>query len=543
MPLDFNSTEAIVIGILILIQLFVALQLLIKIIFYKNIFKNAPTVESKYTTIDKLDSGNIRSILYGDESSDEVSLNTEEISYLDESLVNNNVIKSIVEPINNYVVKNKGIAIDFHILKDIVDRNVEIVEEEISNRVPAPLYIGLAATMLGIIIGLVNVKFDGNVEADNALIAMKPLIDGVKIAMSASVLGLALTTIFSVWIFKNAKVKVEKEKSDFLSLIESELMPKMNRSKLPEVDLLAQKLDKFSRNTVGIVSNLEGIFDKSKECIQQQQKLLDDVKKLDIQKVSSANLQILNKLEGMMPALQNFEIYYERLNKSLVGTTKLIEHLENFVANTEDINSVLKDLKSISSKSDESAQFFNQHIKSFSKYGQAVNESIADSDSKMAKAIDTLGESAKKQFEAFNEILGEYDIKLSTSFDTSIERFNETMQEQAERTIKVLDAARPKFEKLNQLDKLDVIEKRLETLESGVVNALNTNNNTLIQALKKTQQNSTYTPNVIMHPETERNNVEDKEVTLVDKIVFGLKISSYVIVIITGIAICYSIIF
>lgn len=538
MPQDFKYIEYIIIGIFIIAQIAVALFLYARLVFYTKIFKNAPEVLIIDTTIERLDSGNIRSILYQNEEEETGEKIT--FSLLDEN-THNPIMKNIVEPINNYLVKNKGIAIDFHILKDIVDRNVEIVEEDISNRVPAPLYIGLAATMLGIIFGLFAVKFDmSQTDANLALEAMKPLINGVKLAMSASVVGLILTTVFSVWLFKNAKVKVEEGKNKFLSGIQSELMPKMNRSKLPEVAILSQKLDKFSRETAGVVSNLGAIVAKSRSSIEREQQLIRDIKSLDVRKVSSMNLEIFGKLDQMMDSFNNFAQYYEHLDKSLLNTTKLVQNLEKFVSNTEHINHILNDLKSISSKSDQSAQFFNQHIKSFEKYGEAVNESVADSDSKMSRAITKLGETAEKQFEAFNEILADYDAKLSTSFDNSIERFNETMKLQAEKTMVAFETARPKFEKLNQLDKLNTIEERLRKLESGVVSALNSNNKELIRVLKIAQNNNSENT---AYPEIIYKDKDEPKKDWISKTMFGLKVSSYVIIIITGVIICYSILF
>lgn len=537
---DFKYIEYGIIGIFILAQIIVAAFLFLRLIFYKNIFKNAPEVLSKMTTIKRLNSGNIRSILY--QSKEEEIGEKIEISFLDET-IRNPVMKNIVEPINNYLVKNKSIAIDFHILKDIVDRNVEIVEEDIGNRVPAPLYIGLAATMLGIIFGLFAVKFDiGQTDANLALEAMKPLINGVKLAMSASVIGLILTTVFSVWLFKNAKVKVEEDKNKFLSVLQSELMPKMNRSKLPEVAILSQKLDEFSRKTVGVVSDLGKLVAKSESSITREQQIIRDIKALDVREISSMNLDTFDKLRQMMDSFENFKKYYEYLDKSLLNTTKLVQNLEKFVSNTEHITHILNDLKNISSKSDQSAQFFNQHIQSFSKYGEAVNEAVADSDSKMSKAIDVLGKTAEKQFAAFNEILAEYDAKLSTSFDNSIERFNETMKLQAEKTMTTFESARPKFEKLNQLDKLNTIEQRLGKLESGIISALNSNNNELIRVLKVAQNNNSN--NTVFREAINKEEEKDEPVKKwITKTMFGLKVSSYVIIILTGVIICYSILF
>src|SRR5690606_33739473 len=109
----------------------------------------------------------------------------------------------------------------------------------ISNKLSTPLYLGLAGTMIGIIIGLFYIDFSPssvittdvttNNDGDD-LLKITPLIDGVKYAMGVSVLGLILTTIFSVWIYKNAKSKVNQGKNEFLSQVQTELLPTLIKS-------------------------------------------------------------------------------------------------------------------------------------------------------------------------------------------------------------------------------------------------------------------------------------------------------------------------
>ncbi len=528
--MKLKLVEIVVITVLILFQLYIAFKLFLEIKRFNNIFKNPPKVDSKFTTINNLNDGDLESILF--ENDYEETEELVEVSYLSTS-TKNEVMNNIVVPINTYLIKNKGIAIDFHILKDIVDRNVEIVEDNIAERVPAPLYIGLAATMLGIIFGLFSVSFDvpSNGSGELALQAIKPLIDGVKLAMSASVVGLILTTIFSVWIFKDAKSKVESGKNQFLSLLQSELMPKMNRSKLPEVDVLARKIDAFSKSSISIVSHLGTIVNDSKSSIEREQQLLQDIRALDVRKVSAVNLDIFNKLDGMMGSFQSFAKYYEQLDSSLLNTTKLVDNLDKFVRNTDNINVILQDLKSIINKSDQASDFFSQHIKSFSQYGDAVNESVADSDSRMSKAIDVLGVSVEKQFEAFNESIAEYDSKLSIAFDNSIKRFNESAKDQIDKTELAFNNSRPKFEKLEHLEKLSGIENKLSQLESGLIDVIKITNREIVDAISSGSYAGS-SSSISSAPKSKKKRI-------FENISSGIRVASYVVIVVAGIVFIY----
>ena len=179
------------------------------------------------------------------------------------------------------------------------------------------------------------------------------------IVCSCSCVAISNLALFSVSIFKIAKSKVEAGKNEFLSLLQSELLPKMNKSKLPEVQTLSNKLDKFARSTTGVVAQLGSVVKNSSQAIKREQDLIEQIKELDVKKVASVNLDVFNQLQGMMGSFQEFAKYYEHLDKSLLNTTSLLSNLQVFVANTHNINVILEDIKSTVAKSNQSTEFFN----------------------------------------------------------------------------------------------------------------------------------------------------------------------------------------
>src|ERR1035437_1994546 len=66
----------------------------------------------------------------------------------------NSVLVIVIDSINNYLHNNKGAVSDFHLIKDIVDRNSDAIEDEIDSQIPIPLYLGLVGTMAGILVGV-----------------------------------------------------------------------------------------------------------------------------------------------------------------------------------------------------------------------------------------------------------------------------------------------------------------------------------------------------------------------------------------------------
>ncbi len=105
----------------------------------------------------------------------------------------NVILDIIVSSINNYLNNNNNAVSDFHLMKDIVDRNCDAREEEINAQIPVPLYLGLAGTMLGILIGVGFLVFAGGLEDllnsgnGSGAEGIETLLGSVALAMISSI--------------------------------------------------------------------------------------------------------------------------------------------------------------------------------------------------------------------------------------------------------------------------------------------------------------------------------------------------------------------
>ncbi|UAM99109.1 hypothetical protein K8354_04595 [Polaribacter litorisediminis] len=523
------------IGIIVAIiafQVNLARKLWYKIIEYRAIFdfETLPIISQKRVLKSFYASGNVEDMLSYEEEDGEGDVS---ITYLDYKR-NSKVLGTIVKYINVYLIKNKGASIDFHLIKDIVDKHTETIENQIENRIPAPLYLGLAATMIGIIAGLFSVSFD---SGSNALDSIQPLINGVKWAMSASVIGLIITTYFSIKVYKDAQTEADEEKSEFLSKLQSELMPKMATGKLPEVAILSGKLDVFARNTSASINQLDTIVRATSNTIKREHQLISDIKKLDVSRITTSNVKVFNQLDTMMDSFSNFANYYNQLNNSMSSTSELVKRLQHFTETTENINTVLESIKNNIEASNAATNFFNTHIESFSKYGDAVNEAVVQTESKMANAINDLGKLSLEQFNAFNEAIAGFDSKLTTAFTHSIEVFTKAMDEQVLRTEQAFEKSRPKFEKLDhldQLEKLNSIDKNLENLQKDLSIVFKNSSQDIIAAIEKINSNKEWpisAPSTVSVPDV----LKPIKKTKLELVLIVLKIGAYLTILSYGI--------
>mgnify|MGYP000909604527 FL=1 len=165
----------------------------------------------------------------------------------------NEIIGHIKMAVNTYLLNNFGAAVNFGIIRDLVDREVESRDEEIAQMVPVPLYLGLAATMVGIIFGLLSMP---EIDGGNFSSGINSLIDGVKLAMTASLTGLLCTTFLSSIAYKRARAEMLRRKNAQLSYLQAKLLPELIRAEDTGVSGLKASLDHFAREAAGIVTKI-----------------------------------------------------------------------------------------------------------------------------------------------------------------------------------------------------------------------------------------------------------------------------------------------
>lgn len=219
--------------------------------------------------------------------------------------------KEINRVLNNYLIRNKGAASDYGLIKDVVERNCNSLEEEIETQTPWPLYFGLMGTMLGIIVGIgdiaINVGFDQFVEKPEEHIG--GLMGDVAMAMIVSCCGILFTTTLSFFA-KKAKSILETRKNAFYSWFQSELMPiifKENAS--TGLKRLEENLSKFNESFEDNVKELNATFSVVKETSGNQALLMKTLNKMDLKKMAEANIEILSRFNQTVGQLEKFNSY------------------------------------------------------------------------------------------------------------------------------------------------------------------------------------------------------------------------------------------
>jgi hypothetical protein len=302
----------------------------------------------------------------------------------------NQTFSSILFSINNYLIRNRGASSDFAIVKDIVERITKAQEEEINTQVSVPLYLGLAGTMIGIVIGLFNMPDLGADVATGAKDALLNdgiglLIGGVKIAMIASFSGLILTLLNSAGAFRGSRHRVETRKNDMYTFLQIELLPIVNQGIASTFESLQRNLGNFNAQFMeqlmhfsNTVNSLSGVFDSSKEAIVAQKELLEAVDRTKVSELTRYNLQVLQQLEVSFGHFDKFNLNFVNINAFVSLSEELVSRTNELLARTSNFKTIADNLDSRLTQSQMLLEFLSLHFKKLEDHKQLTSNAVAD---------------------------------------------------------------------------------------------------------------------------------------------------------------------
>lgn len=349
----------------------------------------------------------------------------------------NSILKTIVDSINIYLKNNKSVN-DFHLMKDIVDRNCDAKEEEINTQIPIPLYMGLVGTMAGILIGILYLWLSGgignllNAGGDtNSGTGVEALLGGVALAMISSIWGIILTTWGSNK-FKTAKSIVESDKHIFLSWIQAKLLPALSNNIVDTLERMTNNLstfnDTFSSNTKELGTTLAEV----NQSYVLQKQLFDAVKQIADKDISIQNFNLYNTLKNSAKEIQTLAGYLNNTNEYLDNVRALNEKLDTQESRTRAI--------------EEMCVFFKSEVGEIEQRKQAISLAVGKVDDYLKQALEKLKDNAdnlflelqkstikqqnllKQKTEEINTIVGE--LQNLTAIKDSISRFEQAMRAQ-----------------------------------------------------------------------------------------------------------------
>lgn len=397
----------------------------------------------------------------------------------------NTTFDGIKESLNIYFIKNKGSVIDFNLVKDVIERNVDAEDDMISQTINTPLYLGLMGTMLGIIFGLFNLYSIQNGSQDMFNEGISSFLISVALAMLVSFFGLFITVFNSASKLKNARSLVEKKKNDFYTLIQTELMPLINQSVSSSVSTLKDVLLKFNDEFGSNLSRLDKLFVQNYKAIKDQANLLKYLEDVDINAFSKANVKILKELKETVPNLEKFNVALNSSDRLLNNTENLSHQLNLILSRTNNFETLMNSIENKTLESEKMVQFFTNHQSKFEKDESIVLDWVRGANVTMQSSIEELQEYINQNKLMVKDMMIKEKDLLEQAYEENrsyfanlkhLENINSSNKEIAEAT-SMIKEFKSEFKDLKELlnDSNSTLERSSQILKNTENNIKETN--------------------------------------------------------------------
>lgn len=346
------------------------------------------------------------------------------------STIKGELIDELLQSLNTYLIRNSGAVADFHLLKDIVERNTDSVDDDINISLPVPLYIGLMCTMIGIVVGLFfmpGIGSDKFLQGDG----IDVLISGVKFAMIASFTGLGFTVINSSFIYKGCKSFVERRKNKFYTFLQTELLPVISQNVNANLVALNRGLTNFSTEFRDNLKDLTGLMNKNYETLRVQENILIKLETIDIKELSIFNVKVFEELSDNVKEFQKFNKFINRLNGFLENTATLNDRLNVALSRTENIESITHEIKSILAQSKDLQTFLNSHFSVIEQRGNLIKDAVVIVEDVLLSSLAGLEKHTQEKITDIKNMSVQHEDLLNNAFDSFINSINETTKSQA----------------------------------------------------------------------------------------------------------------
>lgn len=330
----------------------------------------------------------------------------------------------IIDTINNYLLRNKSAVSDFNLIKDIVDRNVDKEDDDISSNLPIPLYLGLIGTMLGIIIGLLGMPALSGDVSDKTMQGVDVLLSGVKIAMIASVLGLIFTTINSFFYYSVRK-KTEHQKNEFFTFIQTRLLPILSKNTASSIQTLQTNLLKFNDGFSSNMAQFNSVISEVRSSFESQLQVVEELKRIDVSNMAKYNINVMKQIEKSFGKLKELSEYLDNVNGFLNNTRELNLAVSQQLHKVGEISQVVEHFDKNASHIAEGSTYLQSHFKDVDNREQAINNRLADFDGNVDKMMDNLKNSFEERLQKFNES----DVKINSGFEDLFKEINSGFKE------------------------------------------------------------------------------------------------------------------
>ncbi|KQN37243.1 hypothetical protein ASE92_20110 [Pedobacter sp. Leaf41] len=401
--------------------------------------------------------------LYSPQNYNEGVIKTNRIKIVSSLKNESKTFKNILSSLNKYLVRNRHSSADFNLVKDIVERNTDTIEEEINLTLSTPLYLGLMGTMIGIVIGLYSMSdiFNSDISDESLSKGIGILLGGVKIAMVASFVGLLLTIINSSFSFKGTKYNIEIKKNDFYTFIQVVLLPSLNQGIGSTFESLQRNLSKFNEKFDSNLDRLSTVFDKNYESIKLQKMLVEQMDKTKVAEMTKYNVQVLKELNVAIEQFDKFNVMFNNINIYIANSYRLAETSTELLDKTNNFEKIANTIQENLNSHHQLMEFLTSHFSDLKLHKTKVDEAVVGISFSIKDTFDQLQKSMILNSQNLGEEAVKRNLDSQNIFNAFTNELKESFLNQTEIFKSILD------EKKSNLDQLQHLQAILSELKSN----------------------------------------------------------------------------
>ena len=387
--------------------------------------------------------------------------------------------KETLEDINSYLAKNKNKTFDYHILKEIVDRNSQSLEDEVDTMLSTPLYLGLIATIFGIAFGVVvfawkdlaNLLAGANMNPEGIRI----LLTDVGIAMAASLCGVFFTKQ-STTHYNEAKTSMTKNKNRFLTWIQTDLMSKLSDDITGALIRMTQDLNEFNSSFAQNTKELKETLKTVNDNYEGQVKLLDAIDKIKINKIAKANIEVYDRLQGCTEELEDL--------------FSILSDSETYVAKVTELNSKLGSIEERTQLFEELGNYFKNEVEYVKDRQGMMRQQMSGLDSVLQDALSNMGDSLTYSLQNLTSVFQTQNQRIQQLIDEQQQALADSLRTQQDAINEKIGQIDNPFENIKEsfTEGLNSIKETFELQNATIQEMLSKQNNAFEEALRAQQE-------------------------------------------------------
>jgi len=365
----------------------------------------------------------------------------------------------VILNINRYLDKSRGsVEGALGIVNNIISREKNKIEEEIESQLSGPLYIGLGATLIGIIFGIYHLT-SATAEVDIAELsneAVNGLFKSVMFAVGVSLIGLILVIINTNYNYKTAKLQSGHNEGDILSKIEIELLPTVTDSTASAIYSLRENLTKFNYEFGKNLNSYKDNFGMINDNLKSQERVLQLLSKNNLAETAKELAVILKDVGKVASNFKIYQDYQLELIESFDKTRSITDNYNETLESFEDFNEKLTDLgtyvESQTTFNKQFQQFLENNFPDDQSAKEIYNQQWREIGNKLIKDIAVNSAHVTNYFDSVNSEMTKFS-KNNSSFFESFAGFKNTIDvliKNSEMSYKAFDMTHQNMQKLHE---------------------------------------------------------------------------------------------